>query len=610
MSRGDRLFRAQLLALVVAGVATVAVVGALAPSAPGAVTAASENEAPTPHRLTGQSPAAGAKATAEVVRAPALQTEHGPVAAWVQRENALPGSSAWRIDGAQHRGDLEGYASGVSAVQGDAVTLFVSTVAPTFHVDAYRMGYYGGTGGRLVWRSPDTAGVVQAASTLDPKTHMVEAPWQPSLQVAIDRTWPPGTYLLKLVGSGDEQSYIPLTVRDDHSTAAYVIQSSVTTWQAYNLWGGYSLYYGKHGNASDYAHRSRVVSFDRPYYYGDGSGEFLNNELSLISLTESLGLDVTYWTDVDFHRHPERLLQHRALFSLGHDEYWSTAMRDGAEAARDHGVNLAFMGANAVYRHIRFEDSPVGPDRHEVDYKTAVEDPLFGIDPAEVTSQWREPPFPRPENQLIGNLYECNPVKADLVVSQPDAWVFAGTGLTKGERLKDVVGQEYDRYTPGKGVPTNVALFAHSPLRCRGKASYSDMTYYSAPSGGGVFATGTNWWISKLGPPCPDKPCVGEMLTLITSNLLAVFGQGPAGLAHPSEAGTIVSAPPEVFAPTPPRSPRPSLTRPDTVATTHPPATSPRAEPRPPTTEPPSTRTTRTTRPPRRTTTTRERAAP
>jgi N,N-dimethylformamidase beta subunit-like protein len=341
------------------------------------------------------------------------------------------------------------------------------------------------------------------------------------------------------------------------------------------------------------------VSFDRPYYYGDGSGEFLNNELGIVSLAESLGLDVTYWTDVDLHEHPERLLHHRALFSLGHDEYWSTSMRDGAEAARDHGVNLAFMGSNAVYRHIRFEPSVRGADRHEIDYKTAVEDPLNHIDPAEVTSQWREPPMPRPESQLIGNLYECNPVKADLVVTDPDAWVYAGSGLTKNEHLKDVVGQEYDRYTPGKGVPDNVAVFAHSPVRCGRKASFADMTYYSAASGGGVFATGTNWWIGKLGGPCPDDPCIGYMLTVITTNVLAVFGQGPAGLTHPSAANVVV-APPAVARPTPTRT-FTTTRRPATTSATHTPPTA-RIEPEPPTTGP--TRTTRTTRPPRRTTTT------
>src|SRR5215217_7377189 len=101
--------------------------------------------------------------------------------------------------------------------------------------------------------------------------------------------------------------------------------------------------------------------FDRPYAAEQGAGDFLGNELPLVRLVESLGLDVTYWTDIDLDRHPERLLAHRALVSLGHDEYWSTRMRRGAEAGRARRVNLAFLGANAVYRHIRLRPSPPGP---------------------------------------------------------------------------------------------------------------------------------------------------------------------------------------------------------------------------------------------------------
>ena len=203
--------------------------------------------------------------------------------------------------------------------------------------------------------------------------------------------WPPGDYLFKLVADGG-QRYMPLTVRDDASRAALVIQNDVTTWQAYNLWGGYDLYKGPEGSA---ATRSRVVSYDRPYDpAGEGAGDFLGNEYPLVRLVEALGLDVTYWTDLDLHEHPERLLAHRALVSLGHDEYWSTRMRRGAEAARDHGVNLAFLGANAVFRHIRLQPSPLGPDREEVNYKpwSARDDPAWRTDPAQVTTDWREPP--------------------------------------------------------------------------------------------------------------------------------------------------------------------------------------------------------------------------
>ncbi|MBV8949994.1 MAG: hypothetical protein JOZ99_03900, partial [Actinobacteria bacterium] len=280
------------------------------------------------------------------------------------------------------------------------------------------------------------------------------------------------------------------------------------------------------------AQRARTVSFDRPYDH-DGSADFLGNELPLVSLVESEGLDVTYWTDVDLDREPQLLLNHRALLTLGHDEYWSTAMRTGAEQARDQGVNLAFLGANAIFRHVRFDSSDLGPDRHVVDYKSATEDPV--TDPSEKTVDWRASPLNRPENALIGEQYECNPVNADMVVFDPSSWLLDGTGLQQGSDLPGLVGTEYDRYLPSASAPPNVTVIAHSPVKCQGKPSYSDMTYYSAPSGAGVFATGTGWWVNSLSAPCPDGGCRhSDAAVAITLNLLQAFGAGPAGRAHPS----------------------------------------------------------------------------
>ena len=333
---------------------------------------------------------------------------------------------------------------------------------------------------------------------------MVEAPWSKSVDIDVDGSWPPGDYLLKLVADDVAQRYVPLTIRDDSSTAALVVQNEVTTWQAYDQWGGYSLYAGGSGPGS-FERRARVVSFDRPYARGDGASDFIGLELPLVAMAESLGLDVTYWTDVDLHARPELLTRHRALLTLGHDEYWSRAMRDGAENARDHGVNLAFLGANAVFRQIRLEPSPLGANRHEVAYKSATADPLRRTNPAEVTVNWRDAPVSRPESSLIGQQYECNPVRADMVIADGAAWVFAGTGLKTGDKLLGTIGEEYDRYNPNDPGPENVQLLAHSPVRCGGRSSYADMTYYSAPSGAGVFASGTIWWVTKLVPPAGGR---------------------------------------------------------------------------------------------------------
>ena len=290
-----------------------------------------------------------------------------------------------------------------------------------------------------------------------------------------------------------------------------------------------------------------MVSFDRPYdQRGWGAPDFMGNEFPLIFLAESLGLDVAYITDVDLHQHPERLARHRCLFSLGHDEYWSSVMRAGAAQAVALGTNVAFLGANAVYRHIRLEPSPLGADRHEVCYKSdfASEDPLWSTDPAEVTANWPDGPVPRPEQQLVGSQYADVGAKADLVIADAAAWVFGGTGLVDGQHLPGVVEGEYDRYQPGLGGPSDVQILAHSPVANRGRGRVADMTYYTMPGGGGVLATGAAMFVARLSnaPRIADNivypvfPGVTPVLWRMMENVFSVFGAGPASATQPSVA--------------------------------------------------------------------------
>ena len=468
--------------------------------------------------------------TTEVVS----DSPRGQVAAWVVAENARPGTTGWALTRPSTHHEIEGYAGSVSVNSGQPVVLYVSTTAPAYHVEAYRMGWYGGTGSRLVWTSATQPGAVQSPFTLTPGLNTVETSWGPSLTVQTDATWPPGDYLFKLVASTGLQSYVPLTIRDDSSHAAYMVNNSVTTWQAYNLYGGYDLYGGGAHNSA--AERARVVSFDRPYALGTGSGDFLGEEFHLVELVESQGLDVTYTTNLDVDQHPDLVRNHRAFLSLGHDEYYSLAMRAALTSARDQGVNLMFLGANAIYRHVRFEASPLGPDRHEIDYKSAAEDPLNGRNNADVTPvAWRSPPNNLPESELIGDYYQCNPVSADMVISDPSLWVWAQTGVRAGTHLIKVVGSEYDKFDPNAPGPRNLTVLARSPLVCRGQADHADMTYYTTASGAGVFATGTNQWIPLFNPVCA-LPCSGTTLIQVTENVLAAFGHGPAAAVHPSFA--------------------------------------------------------------------------
>jgi hypothetical protein len=461
-----------------------------------------------------------------------------PTAPWLIAENAKPGTLNWICNHNQPEHAIEGFASQVSAASGDDVAVFVSTTARAVQVQAYRMGYYQGLGGRLIVQTDFVPASVQAAPVVTPGIGTVTCPWSPTLTLNITKDWLPGCYLLKLVGDGGEEQFVPLTIRDDASKASYVLQNSVTTWQAYNLWGSYSLYYGPDSQGrGTFADRARAVSFDRPYpqTWASGAADFVGNELPLLFHLESLGLDMTYWTDVDLHARPQLLANHRCLFSLGHDEYWSTPMRQGAATANAGGVNLAFLGANACYRQIRLQATSVGPNRLQVCYKDAAEDPIALQQPALTTVNWNQAPLDNPESTLIGSMYQSVGAKADMVVTDASSWFYDGCNLSDGHTFPNTILGEYDRYVPSLPGPHNADVLAHSPVP--GQSNWSDITYYTAPgNGGGVLAAGSASFVSLLGntgaiPPnviVPAIPGVTEVIRRAMENVYGRFGLGPA----------------------------------------------------------------------------------
>jgi hypothetical protein len=220
---------------------------------------------------------------------------------------------------------------------------------------------------------------------------------------------------------------------------------------------------------------------------------------------ESQGLPVAYSTDLDLHRGTSTLEARRMFLSVGHDEYYSTAMRRALEKALSNGVSLAFFGANDMYRHIRFESSALGADRVQVNYKNA-DDPIFRTERSEVTTQWREWPLREPEQALLGAQYECNPVRIAWVPTMEPAWLFRETGFRSGDDVPNMVGYEYDRVMPGYPRPDGVIRVARSPLRCSGRASEANSTFYVAPSGAAVFDAGTLWMTCALGPGGCNHP--------------------------------------------------------------------------------------------------------
>ncbi len=408
----------------------------------------------------------------------------------VQVENALPGSTAWQrqLAGA---GAIEGYPSETSVLPGSMLRLHVSTQpAASYRVDVFRLGWYQGAGARRMACLPGCSG--QKPGTPQPTpppdaTGEVRAGWPATDEIAIAPDWVSGYYVAKLVlVSGPQEgraATVPFIVRAPSSRrSAILVQAPVNTWQAYNSWGGKSLY---DFNSSNGVPATRV-SFERPIIEERVLNYPFTWEYPLVRFLEREGYDVAYATNVDTHRDPMQLQRHRLVMTAGHDEYWTKEIRDGLEAALAARTNLAFMGANTGVWQVRYENS----ERTMVGYKSPA-DPI--ADPSRKTVRFRELQPPRPECRLLGvqsagglaapNDPPRNYTPTDAATS--DRW-FAGTGLTPSSVLRNLVGYEWDTVRPGCETPPLTVLFHYE-----GTPSNGDAVRYVAPSGAKVFSAGS-----------------------------------------------------------------------------------------------------------------------
>jgi hypothetical protein len=489
------------------------------------------------------------------------------IPAWGQNpvavENQNAGSTNWNLGntGSDAVGQIKGYASAVSINKGESITFFVSVnPAQTFTIDVYRLGWYGGAGGRLMQHVNALQGTLQTACPTDPTLGTIVCTWNPSFTLAVPGTWTSGVFVAVLTNAAGFQNYIVFIVRDDSRTADLVYQLGVNTLQAYNNWPndnktGKSLYdYNSFGAKTiTGTARAAKVSFDRPYR-DDGSGGLFYWQLwdlHLIHWLEKNGYDVAYSTDLDTHLNGSRLLSFKGFISAGHDEYWSKPMYDNVQAARDNGVNLAFFGANALYWQARYEPSAAGvPNRILVCYKDPSIDPVQG---STTTVQWRDPLLNRPEQALMGVQFsdENGSQNFPYVVTNSSSWVYGNTGFTDGSSVPGIVGYEWDRFDSNYAPPSAVAgswtLLGNSPtVTDTGSADSSNSSIYQAQSGAWVFATGTMSWSSGLNASGLADPRIQQA----TTNVLNRFITGASSTSFTltvtksgTGTGTVASSP-------------------------------------------------------------------
>jgi len=457
-------------------------------------------------------------------------------------ENQKPGTTAWQITD-QAGSEISGYAGATSVNRGGSLAIKVSvgnpgsgqytTASPgSYRLDVYRLGYYGGAGGRLVASNGPLSGVTQpACGVTDPATRLVECKWPTSYTLAVGSAWTSGLYVGKLTdGATGKQAQVFFVVRDDSSTSNVLFQSSFNTFEAYNTYGGYSLY----DNLSTGNQRAYKVSFDRPFVGSWNS--MLRWERNMVRWMESQGYDVSYVTNVDVSTNPALLRQHKVFLSVGHDEYWSMEERNAVRSARDAGVNLGFFSANAGYWRARYEPSSGGAaNRVIVCYKDA-----WAQDTVAPTNQFRSPQNNMPENALLGVMYIGD--RSDLyagypyVVSNSGDRSYANTGLKNGDALTGLVGYEWDGVVDNGSTPSGLVVLSQSPVVPDDVSpempwvdtQVASAARYTAASGAHVFAVGSIQWAWGLDSDgVAAVPRVDARARQFAVNVLADLGARP-----------------------------------------------------------------------------------
>jgi len=433
----------------------------------------------------------------------------------IRAENALPGTSDWILTNTRTDPKakcrcpwIEGYCSRTSVRAGERLDIMVSTApASQFVLDLYRLGFYGGKGGRFLAR----LGPFDGAPQPDPpvgEERVRDCAWPPAISLEIPRDWTSGVYLGKLTAEkGGVQSYVVFIVRDERP-CDFLFQCSDTTWAAYNRWPDlYSLYDdGNTGDSGWYVGPGVRAGWLRPYGkyrqildapLSQGSGEFLLWEFPLAFWMEKEGFDVSYISNVDTHADGKNLLRAKAFLSVGHDEYWSAEMFDHVKAAVDSGVHAAFLSGNSCDGLIEFHP---GPDQQPLrSFSRIGKFHPNRLDLANFGLQWkRHGPDPA---TLMGarSTLPYNGV-ADWMCTAERHWLFNGTGMKNGDTISGLVGWEHH------GEPANIPgleVLARGPVFSGGRPQNVEYTatIYSAPKGNLVFNAATIWWSIGLSAP-------------------------------------------------------------------------------------------------------------
>ncbi|HKF71778.1 MAG TPA: N,N-dimethylformamidase beta subunit family domain-containing protein [Stellaceae bacterium] len=445
-----------------------------------------------------------------------------------------------------------GYADKHSVVPGERFDLRLSTgpgiVKRSGRIEFFRIGNHP-DGQKRIWASALVTAHHQPVSLSAPATG---ANWDTTIESIDTSTWPPGYYSGDFVHARTgvrEPQLVQIVVRNPKQDGKVLLKLGTNTYQAYNSWGGYSLYPDKPVE-DDIEYRGTIVSFDRPT-----PPAFFQYDVYLVrwleALGERLGISIDYATNFDAHLDASLIRRYPLVACSAHDEYWSKEEFDAFERRIfQAGRNTIFYGANTAYWQMRYADvdrPPKGEDRGRqmVTYKSLI-DPIawraIDADPRLLVSARFRDGARRPETMLMGIGYDgWFPFDADqkptfsYAVVSTDMPFFEGTGYRTGDRIADIVGYEWDNRDPeGDGhrlwragrsriaeLPRDriKVLFRGAPINDVGKPRRAEAVFFESAAGAKVFSSGTVRWSWGLGKPGIEN----ERFKRFNENLVRAF---------------------------------------------------------------------------------------
>jgi hypothetical protein len=445
-------------------------------------------------------------------------------------ENQKQGTpeSVWAINPGQDSTKLEGFTTAISTNIGGTMQFKIDnlTGSPNYQIQIYRLGYYGGDGARLITTLQHTTSVTQPNPIRNAATGEVDAGnWSVTDSWTIPTGTVSGVYIANVV-QGTQVFQIPFVVKDPNSTSDIVFQTSDETWQAYNGFGGANLY---GGNGPSNVGGAYAVSYNRPILTRDSGGtesgpqdSLFGAEYAAIYWMEENGYDVSYISGMDTATNGALLLNHKVFMDDGHDEYWTDSQVANVEAAKNAGVNLAFLSGNEIFWQTQFTPSIDGSNtanRTLVTYKDSHVESLInpsgqGTGTFEAPTSWGG--ANTPSNALTGTVFSVDEngtlgtIQIPYDMTQLRFWRNTGVAATApgqaGSLINGLLGYEWDSSPDNGFMPAGLIDLSSTTVTgpglnvefgnvdTTGTATHNLVEYRDPTSGALVFGAGTVFW--------------------------------------------------------------------------------------------------------------------